>query len=622
MSPEAHQRVRQLFDEAMERPEAERTAFLLMACAGDAALYREVSQLLAAQAQAGNFLEKEPARPQRIGRYLIKGELGRGAMGIVYDAVDPLIGRRVAVKVIRLGSLLDGTDATVMRERLFREARSAGSLFHPGIVVILDVGQDRDVAFIAMECVEGPSLYQVMAKQRVARAESLRILKEIAAALDYAHGHGVVHRDIKPANVMLDKGVTVKVADFGIAKITSAAHQTQTSTAMGTPSYMSPEQMDAKPLDGKADQFSLAVVAYELLTGSKPFLAESLSGLAYTIVHGNRPSAHAANPGLPAGIDDVLRRGLARLPEERYPTCCEFVGALEGVLAGVPAAVAAPPPPPAEEPTARTPTPATAPPPPVPPATAQPRKSTKYVVAGVVGIAVLVGAGVAYKFLGNKPASPPPAKEPPVVQQPVQPPVSPPAAEIPSATPPANTLPVPTEPNPPVPTKLEESKTGGTPPPPVGPLQLYMQGQSKLANGQTAEGLALLHQAADLGDTKAMIALGDYAATDTRGHLPDEGQAFQWYRKSADAGDRDGMLHLGVAYDTGSGVRANDEQAVLWYRRAADKGNASAAFNLGEHYENGKGVPKDMPEACTLYQRAAKGGNADAKAKLGGVCGR
>jgi serine/threonine-protein kinase len=181
-----------------------------------------------------------------------------------------------------------------------------------------------------MERVEGVSLYQALASGRgIARAEALEILRQAAAALDYAHRNGVVHRDIKPANIILDRGVTVKVADFGIAKITSTEHHTVTSMVMGTPSYMSPEQIEALPLDGRSDQFSLAVVAYELLTGRRPFQADSLATLAHMIVYADRPSARGVNPGLPPPVDVVLRRSLARFPNDRYPSCTEFVVALE-----------------------------------------------------------------------------------------------------------------------------------------------------------------------------------------------------------------------------------------------------------------------------------------------------
>src|ERR1700722_14530481 len=289
MAPELHVQVRKLFDAAMERPETERLAFLQSTCGGQPEVFQSVVRLLEARQGSESFLEDgSPSR--RIGRYLATRELGRGAMGIVYEAFDPLIGRKVAVKVIHLQDFADEGKAQFLRDRLFREARSAGALSHPGIVIVFDVGQEGELAFIAMECVEGVSLSELAQGRTIPRADALDILRQTAAALDYAHRNGVVHRDIKPANILLDKGVTVKVADFGIAKITSTEHHTVTGMVMGTPSYMSPEQIEALPSDGRSDQFSLAVVAYELLTGRRPFLSDSLATLAHMIVFAERPS--------------------------------------------------------------------------------------------------------------------------------------------------------------------------------------------------------------------------------------------------------------------------------------------------------------------------------------------
>src|SRR5580700_6701685 len=337
MAPELHARVRKLFDEALQKPEAERAAFLQSACNGAPEVLQAVTRLLDAHRGSQTFLNDETRPSQRIGRYMVTGELGRGAMGIVYEAVDPLIGRKVAVKVIHLQAFADAGEARFLRDRLFREARSAGALSHPGVVIVFDVGQEGDSAFIAMERVEGVSLYQVLASgKKIPRAEAFEILRQAASALDYAHRNGVVHRDIKPANILLDKGVTVKVADFGIAKIVSTEHQTLTSMVMGTPSYMSPEQIEALPADGRSDQFSLAVVAYELLTGRRPFHSDSLATLAHMIVFAERPSARSLNPSLPPDVDMVFRRGLARLPTGRYACCADFVSALEECLKAAP----------------------------------------------------------------------------------------------------------------------------------------------------------------------------------------------------------------------------------------------------------------------------------------------
>src|SRR5580704_4675175 len=240
MAPEFHQRVRQIFDQALERSEADRSAFVQTASGGDAALSEAVERLLRARRESESFLDVTLGNAGQIGRYLVRGELGRGAMGIVYDAVDPMIGRRVAVKVISLQAAMNPSEAEFMKERLFREARSAGRLFHPGIVVILDVGLHGDAAFITMEHIDGRSLHQLLAYGGPLAPElAISILKQTAAALDYAHQFGVVHRDIKPANIMLQGDVTVKVADFGVAKLMSAHNQTLTGMLMGTPSYMS-----------------------------------------------------------------------------------------------------------------------------------------------------------------------------------------------------------------------------------------------------------------------------------------------------------------------------------------------------------------------------------------------
>src|SRR5580704_6787538 len=304
MSPEElHQRVRGIFDKVLDRPEGERRRFLRDICGGDDEVFQAVERLLNAHDEAASFPGRAFPDVRRFGRYVISRELGRGAMGIVYEAADPLIGRSVAVKIIRLQQLEKNDEAEFLRERLFREARSAGSLSHPGIVTIFDVGFDDDVAFIAMERVNGPSLQQMLGSNpRLGYGKALDVLRQTAAALDYAHRHGVIHRDVKPANIMVHEGTTVKITDFGIAKIVSTPDQTRTGVVMGTPSHMSPEQIEAKPLNGRSDQFSLAAVAYQLLTGAVRFQTDSLPSLLHQIVYAVRPSAHAASPTLPTPV--------------------------------------------------------------------------------------------------------------------------------------------------------------------------------------------------------------------------------------------------------------------------------------------------------------------------------
>ena len=266
----------------------------------------------------------------RIGRYKIVRELGRGAMGVVYHAVDPNIGRPVAIKTIRFGDTRKPEELERMRERLFREARSAGILSHPGIVTIYDVDQQGDIAYIAMEYVDGPTLDQVLSQPAPIPSDRMfSILGQTAAALDYAHGKGIVHRDIKPANIMLAEGGISKITDFGIAKINTAEHLTMTGSIVGTPHYMSPEQVQGHNVDGRSDQFSLAVIAYEMLTGEKPYTGDHLTTVVYKIVAEEPVAPHRINPTLAGAIEGVLRKAMAKKPDARYKTCQDFIDALD-----------------------------------------------------------------------------------------------------------------------------------------------------------------------------------------------------------------------------------------------------------------------------------------------------
>jgi len=270
----------------------------------------------------------------RIGRYKIVRELGRGAMGVVYHAIDPNIGRPVAIKTIQLGGPRKPDEQERLRERLFREARSAGMLSHPGIVTIYDVEQQGELAYIAMEFVDGPTLDQLLSDaQPLAANRMFGILAQTAVALDYAHSKGIVHRDIKPANIMIAGDGTAKITDFGIAKITAAEQFTMTGSIVGTPHYMSPEQVQGQPVDGRSDQFSLAVIAFEMLTGEKPYTGEHLTTVVYKIVAEEPVAPHRINSTLSGPIENAMRKGLAKKPDARYRTCSEFIDALEKACA-------------------------------------------------------------------------------------------------------------------------------------------------------------------------------------------------------------------------------------------------------------------------------------------------
>jgi serine/threonine protein kinase len=264
----------------------------------------------------------------QIGRYRILDELGRGATGVVYRAQDPAIGRIIAIKTIRLSDFTDPAERERLRERLFREAQSAGMLSHPNIVTIYDIAEENGLAYIFMECVDGPPLEKVLNSAEPIRGENaLSILRQTATALDYAHQKGIVHRDIKPANILIHDRTHAKITDFGVAKIMSQ-QMTQSGVMMGTPNYMSPEQVQGHAVDGRADQFSLAVIAYEILTGEKPFLADQLPALLFRIVREDPVPPQRLNPTVGPQVEMALKKALAKSANDRYGTCIQFVDEL------------------------------------------------------------------------------------------------------------------------------------------------------------------------------------------------------------------------------------------------------------------------------------------------------
>ncbi len=273
---------------------------------------------------------------EQIGRYRIAGELGRGAMGVVYRAEDPTIGRTVAIKTIRLNDLADPSERERLRDRLIREAQSAGILSHPGIVTIYDIAEKDGLAYIFMEFVNGPTLEDLISNGKLPQPAALvELFKQTAAALDYAHRRGIVHRDVKPANIMVQDEVMAKVTDFGVARILTEQMTQTMGGVMGTPIYMAPEQIQGHPVDGRADQFALAVVIYEALTGERPFAADSLPALVYRIVREEPVALNRLNSSLTPVVDAAVRKGLAKDPEQRYSSCSDMVAAVSTALAGV-----------------------------------------------------------------------------------------------------------------------------------------------------------------------------------------------------------------------------------------------------------------------------------------------
>jgi len=270
--------------------------------------------------------------PASLGRYKILKELGRGAMGLVYLGKDPTIQRFVAIKTMRLDQIDEPEKLQEVKTRFFREAESAGRLSHPNIVTIYDAGEEKELGYIAMELVEGKSLKEWSRKPNLMPlADLVQILASVADALDYAHQQGVVHRDIKPANIMITKDRLVKVMDFGIAKMASTS-KTQTDVVLGTPTYMSPEQIAGKKVDGRSDVFSLGVVLFELLTGQPPFTADNLSALLFAIAHNPHPELQTLRQDLPPMFQEVLNRALQKDLPQRYRRAGEFAQDLRACL--------------------------------------------------------------------------------------------------------------------------------------------------------------------------------------------------------------------------------------------------------------------------------------------------
>ncbi len=276
--------------------------------------------------------------PQKIGRYEIIDELGRGAMGSVYRAKDPAMGRVVAVKTI-LPNVLAGEDGNEFRERFYREARAAGALAHPGIVPMFDVGEHDGMPYLVMEYVSGQTLAHAMRDGGLATLDRVcEIGHQLAEALAYAHRNGVVHRDIKPANVLLTSrevyGVErSKITDFGVAKLTAGA-MTTTGKMVGTPAFMPPEQFTGAPIDGRTDIFSVGVILYWMTTGEQPFAGETMTSVSYKVVHTDPIPPSKLNPAISSGLEAVILKCLAKNPSDRFQTGDDLARALGALRSG------------------------------------------------------------------------------------------------------------------------------------------------------------------------------------------------------------------------------------------------------------------------------------------------
>jgi serine/threonine protein kinase len=273
-----------------------------------------------------------------LGRYQVEKELGKGAMGVVYLGKDPKIGRVVAIKTMALSQEFEGEELDDARERFFREAETAGRLQHQNIVTIFDAGEEHDLAYIAMEFLKGKDLVDFCKDANLLpMPKVLSIVARVAEALAYAHRQNVVHRDIKPANIMYElDSDTVKVTDFGIARITDSS-KTKTGLVLGTPSFMSPEQIAGKKVDGRSDLYSLGVMLFQMLTGVLPFRGDSMAELMYKIANEEAPDIRIIRKDVPERLAHVVALSLAKKPELRYQDGDQFAGDLKTCWRSCPA---------------------------------------------------------------------------------------------------------------------------------------------------------------------------------------------------------------------------------------------------------------------------------------------
>ena len=262
----------------------------------------------------------------QLGRYRLLDVLGRGAMGVVYRAEDPSLGRVVAVKAVQLTS--EAAASLDYEARFYQEAKAAGSLNHRGIITIYDTGREGTWAFIAMELLEGRELRQLLAEGRLPVARVLDIAAQVADALEAAHEQGVVHRDIKPGNIMVLAGDHAKIMDFGIARMRVSEVQTQVGLVLGSPKYMSPEQVAGRRVDHRSDIFSLGVVLFEMLAGMAPFSGKDMSELMYAVTHTQAPRPSQLNPHVPAMLDLIVEKALQKDVDTRYQSARDMAADL------------------------------------------------------------------------------------------------------------------------------------------------------------------------------------------------------------------------------------------------------------------------------------------------------
>lgn len=536
-----------------------------------------------------------------FGKYKLRRELGRGAMGLVFEAYDPHLERSVAIKTLKgefFGEDLNQPDA---RARFRREAKLAAGLTHPRIVTVHDFGETNDTAYLVMEFLNGRSLKEHLdAGRHFDPDETVGLILQLLDALDYAHQRGIIHRDIKPANLMLLDDGNLKVMDFGIARLESSSTLTKSGVILGTPSYMSPEQCRNLPLDRRSDLFSAGVILYELLVGERPFNGGSAITLIHNILNTEPPAPSELNALLATNYDAVIRKALAKNSDARYQTAGDFARSLRAAQAGSTinlgpeeSVFEQPAPPLAPTPKSSPTVEALPPPKPINP-------WVRYVLFATALIGAIVGGLV---WLGS--LEPSPDRESPqsvsVYRLRVPPPID--------AGPSTISDPVAIE------LAFWESIKSSTDRRDFEEyLRKYPEGsfgglaRNRLENLRAATSTAVLAN-------PTTVSSDNPTAPTNRAEQGDE-EAARLVLQAAEQGDPSAMMGLGVLYLRGKGVKQDDKKAAAWLNRAAEQGNAQAMFELAQLYEAGRGVKADLPTATLWYERAGKAGDQRAQLRL------